>query len=226
MQNEVQSELSLELSGNELTLLTGHLNDGYADVLARTRCRVNCGDLTTIANTWKYRLPNTILFVDEMWTEDPTYGTTTSFERSSAREIIQLRRGQTSTLSGGPCYYAIEGHDMLLVWPTPAAAGTIEYLYGPRPTALSAAGDIPSLVPSEWHRAIVLYAEWHMASYDDDGSSQVGQLYRVLYEGQDGMGGMINQIKKMNRWQGGRRLSPAVAGRRRAYVPAIRSADY
>lgn len=225
LRNRVQSILSLKTTGNEATLLDGYLNEAYTDILVRTRCHTTCGDLTTIAGTWKYRLPTSILAVLEMWTEDATFGTTTTFEHVSTDQIIQMRRGQASTVSGNPTFYSVEGHDMLLLWPTPAAAGTIEYLYCPRPTDMSGASDTPSYVPAEWHRALEFYACWRMADYDDDGSSQVGQLYRALYEGQDGRGGILRDIRQQNRWQGGRRLPPARAGRRPNWVPSMRSAD-
>lgn len=215
LQNRVQSILSLKLSGNELTLLTEYLNEGYADILARTRCRVNCGDLATIADTWKYRLPTGILAVNEMWTEDSVNGTYPVFERVTSADIIQARRAQSSVASGLRLY-AVEGHDMLLLWPTPTAVSTIEYLYVPRPTALSGASDTPSTggIPAEWHRALEYYACWRMADYDDDGSSQVGQVYRAQYEGVDGRGGILREIRQQNRAQGGRRLPTKRVGRR------------
>jgi hypothetical protein len=225
LQNRVQSILGLETSGNELTLLTGYLNEGYTDVLVRTRCRTNCGDLTTIANTWKYRLPSAILAVLEMWTEDVTYGTTTTFMRTSTEEIIRLRRGQQATISGNPTYYSVEGHDMLMIYPTPTTAGVIEYLYCPRPTDMSAGSDTPSYVPAEWHRAIETYACWRMADFMDDGSSGQGELYRARYEGVDGRGGLLRDIRQQNRWQGGRRLSPVKVGRRGMRVASPRSVD-
>jgi hypothetical protein len=226
LQNRVQSILGLDTSGNELTLLTGYLNEGYSDVLVRTRCYTSCGDLTTIANTWKYRLPSAILAVLEMWTENTSTGTTTAFQRTTTEEIIRLRQGQTSTVSGNPTYYSVEGHNMLMLWPTPTSAGVIEYLYCPRPTDMSAGGDLPSFVPAEWHRALEMYACWRMGDFADDGSSQVGELYRVHYEGVDGHGGILRDIRQQNRWQGGRRMTPVTVGRRGVRVVTSRSADY
>jgi hypothetical protein len=62
--------------------------------------------------------------------------------------------------------------------------------------------DSPSMeafgaIPDEYHDAIVSYALWKAADYADDGSSQMGERYRLLYEGQDGRGGRIAQIKTL-----------------------------
>jgi hypothetical protein len=119
----------------------------------------------------------------------------------------------------------VEGNDYLVVWPTPQAVETISFLYVPRPSALAAGADIPSFVPAQWHRAIALYAMWQMADYDDDGSSQAGQVYRAEYEGQDGRGGILRQMRQATTRMGGRRLGPMRVGRRAVLVPTYPSVD-
>lgn len=228
LQNRVQSTLGLKSSGNELTLLTDYLNEAYVDILVRTRCHTNCGDLSTIAATWKYRLPTAILSVLEMWSEDSTNGTPPEFVQVTSQELTRMRRSaaSTSSTSSASTYYAVEGHDMLMLWPTPQAVGSIEYLYVPRPTAMSGASDTPSYIQAEWHRALETYACWRMADYDDDGSSQVGEVYRQQYEGQDGRGGLLRQIRQQNRWGGGRRVAPMRVRRRSGgMVASSRSYD-
>lgn len=223
LRNRVQSTLSLKNTGNELTLLDDYINEGYENVLARTRCRVHCGDLTTTAGTWKYRMPSESMSVLELWAEDSS-GNVELFERTTTRHILDLRMGDT-TSDDSLRYYAVEGMDFLLVWPTPASAGNLSFLYVPRPTPLSVSTDIPTYVPGQWQHAIELYATWKMADYDDDGSSQVGQMYRMQYEGTDGNGGVLREIRQDKSRQGGRRLAPARAGRRPSFVAPSRSYD-
>jgi hypothetical protein len=222
LRNRVQSTLGLKTTGNELTLLDGYLNEGYEDVLARTRCRVNCGDLTTTDGVWKYRMPSGSMAVLELWAEAD--GAVQQFERTTSRHILDMRMSTAST-SSGVRYYAVEGHDLLILWPTPTSVENLAFFYVPRPTPMSATADTPSFVPAQWHRAVELYAAWKMADYDDDGSSQVGQMYRVQYEGPDGRGGILRDITQNKKWQGGRRLAPARAGRRPSWRPSSRAYD-
>jgi hypothetical protein len=92
---------------------------------------------------------------------------------------------------------------------------------------MSAAGDTPSFIPAEWHKAVEMYACWRMADFDDDGSSQVGEVYRAHYEGADGRGGMLRDIRQQNRLQGGRRNPTMRVGRRgRRVRPYTRSVDW
>jgi len=223
LKNRVQSTLSLKSTGNELTLLEGYLNEAYEDILTRTRCRVDCGDLSTTAGSWKYRMDTDALAVLELWAEDSS-ALTLPFERTSFAHILDLRRS-ASPSDADVRYFTVEGADLLCLWPTPSGAQALGFLYVPRPATLSAAGDIPSYIPAQWHRALEMYACWRMADYDDDGSSQVGELYRVHYEGVDGRGGILRDIRLQNRWQGGRRLAPARYGRRRAWQPPSRAYD-
>lgn len=224
LRNRVQSTLSLRASGNELTLLDGYLNEGYEDILTRTRCRIDCGDLATQANVWKYRMDTDALAVVELWAEDDD-GLTLPFERTSTAHILELRRSNTGA-DDGVRFFSVEGADLLLVWPTPAGVENLGFLYVPRPAVMSATADVPSYVPAQWHRGLEFYACWRMADYDDDGSSQVGEIYRVHYEGADSRGGILREIRQQNRWQGGRRLAPARVGRRSRWRGATRSQDW
>ena len=214
LRNAVALKVGMSTSDStEAERLLAWLNEGYEDVLVRTRCKVNCADLTFTPDVWKYTLPTSILSVLEVWLED-TSTRSLPFERTTAEHIIRLRAGIVVS-SGSPVrYYAVEGSDLLMVWPTPDSADPLNILYVPRPTAMSATSDTPSYVPSEWHKAIELYASWQAGDYSDDGSSGVGESYRIQYEGQDSMGGYLKKIRQAMRRKGGRRLGPARVGRR------------
>jgi hypothetical protein len=90
--------------------------------------------------------------------------------------------------------------DVLIIKPTPTADGQIQVWAVVKPQQMSADTDSPDeeafgAIPPEWHDAIVTYALWKAGDYADDGSSQMGERYRILYEGPDGRGGRLAQIR-------------------------------
>jgi hypothetical protein len=67
----------------------------------------------------------------------------------------------------------------------------------------------------------LLYAQWLAADYADDGSSNQGERYRILYEGEDGRGGRLGQIRQLVNKRGTAR-APA---RRVRGLAGVRSAS-
>jgi hypothetical protein len=207
--------LDWQLSGEDLTEIDARLNEAYEDILARTRCKVNCADMTLTADTWKYTMATGILAVLEVFKE----GSSFPFERTTTEHIIRLRRG-IETATSGVRYYATEGASMFMVWPTPTEAEDVSFFYVPRPPELSSGSDQPTFIPAEFHKALEYYALWRLADTDDDQSSAMGERYRAYYEGPDSRGGILKQIIRASRWKGGRRLAPAPVGRRRRVASA------
>lgn len=93
-----------------------------------------------------------------------------------------------------------------MIYPKPTATGSLTLYYVPSPAnALSNGSDDPSSVskgnvPVEYHPLIEWYAMYRMASYDDDASSQVGQIYKQLFDQ-----AVFEARKDMTR-RGGRKL--------------------
>ncbi len=102
--------------------------------------------------------------------------------RVTVEDILRYRAGGTST--GVPQFYTVLGNNLLMVWPTPAAADILTIYYVPRPSQLVDPTDTPSEVPAEFHTAVTYYALGWAADYDDDGSSGQGKMYRDLYDGE------------------------------------------
>jgi hypothetical protein len=203
--------LTTTASGNEETLTDRWLNEGVVDVLLKTRCNVNVGTVSVTAGTSDYTLGTAILEVMDMTYQSVSQSTSSSLERTTPAEILRLR--QAGALSSPAQMYALNGNDLLMLWPTPSSADTITLYYVPRPTAMSATGNDPSSetyggIPSEYHKAIEYYALWQGADYDDDASSKVGADYRRLYLE------LIAEFKRAARKKGGRSLGKAVVGRR------------
>ena len=213
----MQNKLGLDTtaSSTEETLVDRWLNEGVVDVLLRARVNVNCGDLTLTADTWKYTLPTTALAIqDIIYTAED--GTTGTWVRVTPADILRFRTATPATGSRVR-YYALNGNDLLMVYPTPSSADTLTIYYVPRPTAMSASSHDPSNetyggIPSEYHKAIELFALAQAAEYTDHQPSQFGARYKAEYEGK------LVEIKRAIRHKGGRSLGPAIVGKSRPLV--------
>lgn len=220
LRRAVQQKIGLDstASGTEETLLDEWINEGVVQVLLRTRCNVNAATITLTADTEDYNIDTDILAINDIAYSSATDGTRGTLQRTTPEQIIYFR---TSTPATTPrvAYYALNGNDLFMVYPTPQAADSLTVYYTPRPTAMSVTSHDPSNetyggVPTEYHKAIEYYALWQAADYDDDTSSQVGEYYRVLFEQ------YLVQIRKQALRKSGRYLGPAVVGKRRSPVPS------
>ncbi|SRR6266576_5087691 len=167
---------------NELPLVQDMIYRGTIDLLARTRCVARCVHLHTQANVDTYTLDHSILAL-----VDVDDGAT--------------RRAQRSDSLTSPSFALIRS-DILRVNPTPSVAGELDVWAVLRPQKMQLDGDSPGdenygAIPEEFQDAIELFCRWQCADYGDDASSQIGERYRVLYEGPDGRGGKLQQIRMM-----------------------------
>lgn len=182
MYAQVQSGLGLQDIAvlDEKTYAKGLVNRGVIDMLSRTRCTVRCIDLHTIAGVSEYLVGGTLLGLVDI--ED---GLTKVNRDSRARPSFTLIRS-----------------DILRVQPTPSEDGEMQVWAVKRPAPMVDDEDSPSdeehgAIPEEYQDAIITYALWKAADYADDASSQQGERYRILYEGQDGRGGRLGQIRML-----------------------------
>ena len=82
-------------------------------------------------------------------------------EPIAADEILALT---ATNPIGAARQYAFLGLDTIRLWPVPQATGDILRVYYARnPTALSADGDIPADIPSQWHWLITIGAAARLA---------------------------------------------------------------
>ena len=206
----------------EQGLIDGWVNQAIVDILMETEVYVVEATATLTDGKGDYTMDANILIVKDVYV---TSGSTNwIFDHVSPDAIIQYRTA--TTVGGGPSrYYALNGSDILMLYPSPSAGDTLTFFYVPRPTPLSSASDDPSSaalggIPSEWHKAIEWYALWQGGDYMDDDSSQNGERYRTYYEG------WLKRIKKERSRKGGRRIGAIVPGRRRRpFVAHDPSAD-
>lgn len=181
MHDQVVSWLGLQeiTVFDEGQLVDSLLYQGTIDLLSRTRCTVRCIDLNVSADEDTYLLDHSVLALVDL--------------ENGARQ--RKRRNEPDGYG-----FTLVRSDLLIVKPTPSAAGTIQVWAVLRPTAMTVDGDSPAdeahgAIPDEYHDAIVTYALWKAGDYSDDASSSVGERYRILYEGQDGRGGRLAQIR-------------------------------
>lgn len=182
MRDEVRYTLGLQstLDWDEATLIPAKLQQGTIDLLARTRCTVRCINLRTLAGQDTYILDHGVLGLVDV--------------ENGARP--KTRRDQDDAPS-----YTLIRSDVLRLLPAPDAAGSVQVWAVLRPGVMAADTDSPGMeqfgaIADEYQDAIVTYALWKLADYADDSTSQSGERYRQYYEGQDGRGGRILQIKQ------------------------------
>ena len=117
-------------------------------------------------------------------------------------------------------YYAVQGFNLLQLYPKPGSGETLSIYYVPRPSAMAATADSPTDIPAEWHKTVEFYALWQGSDYRDDQSSAQGSRYHQDYMQ------YLKDMKKAMRWMGGKHLAPAMAGRRtRVLIPSDPSQD-
>lgn len=189
-------------------LIDTWVNRGYIDVLVKSRCKITTATMALTPGAYDYTLATSLLAVNEAFVTDVQQTVTYRLEHVSPQEILDYRVG--TQFAGAPPvrFYAVDGHDLLMVYPTPDAADTITIYYTARPDTLTQDSDEPSDVPVEWQTTIEMYACWQAGQYQNDVASQNGQTYLAMYFQE------LRNLKKASLKMAGRRLSPAVVGHR------------
>lgn len=178
----VQAWLGLQAIDDfdEIPMIHDLIYRGTIDLLSRTRAVVRCVHLQVDKNVPEYILDHNILSLVDV-------------EDGATR---RARRDQTD----GPSFTLIRS-DVLRINPTPAADGTVDVWGVMRPGKMTLDTDSPGdeaygAIPEEFQDAIETYVLWRAADYGDNAGSRKGELYRTQYEGPDGRGGRIMQIKQ------------------------------
>jgi hypothetical protein len=185
MADQVQQWLGLQdIDAYDETILVGDLlYQGTIDLLARTKCTVRCLDLHVTAGKDTYKLDHAVLALYDL--EDGN--------------LPKARRDESLSPS-----FTLIRSDILRIAPVPSEDGEVQAWAVLRPVqmtddAQSVGDEIHGAIPDEFHDAIVTYALWKAADYTDDQGSAQGERYRMLYEGQDGRGGLDRQVEQVGR---------------------------
>lgn len=190
MSNFVTATLGLQDidSYNETSMIGMWLNQGVLDLLSRTRCTARCVQLNTLADVDTYTLDHNILTLIDA--------------DNASRDGRRYRAGRAEKPTSGLAFRLIRS-DVLQIIPAPSEDGmTVQVWAVLKPLPMAAPADDPGdeqfgAIPPEFHDALVLYTLWKCADYSDDASSQQGERYRGLYEGSDGLGGRLGQIRML-----------------------------
>jgi len=181
---------------DETALVNPFLYQGTIDLLARTRCVVRCVDLRVSAGVDEYTLDHSILGLVDV--EDGHRRRARRDETAPTPDAVVIY--PTGSVNTTPTTFTMIRSDIFRVAPVPDADGTVQTWAVLRPQQMVNDTDSVGLeqfgaIPDEFQDAIVTYALWKLSDYADDSGSGQGERYRALYEGQDGRGGRIAQIK-------------------------------
>jgi hypothetical protein len=221
LKSRVSKVLGLDetASGTDDTLLGYELNDGVREFLLDTHINVNRSETTLAAATDDSEIASSVLAIEDI----QITGSDSQIwqpQRTTPAEIMRMRRASSSA-TGPARFYALNGNDLLMFYPSLAVGDVILMYYVPKPTEMSShdpSSETYGGIPVEYHPALIEYAKWKMADYDDDGSSQQGLVYQANYER------LVRKALKRKRLKGGRALGRAVVGRQPAR-PSVPSQD-
>lgn len=220
LQTEVSEEIGSINATEDATKINRFLNRGVRDFLLRSGVKVSSATMDLTADQNDYTLDDEVLDIKNV--SLASGGSDYRFEQVSPQELLDMRRGETSSNSPA-MHYALNGSDLFMVYPTPAAADTITIYYVKKPTEMSSAANDPSTatyggIPVVFHDALALYAMWKLASFDDDQSSAQGQRYKDEYMER------VRDARRNVATKGNARMPRARVGRRRL-APHDPSAD-
>ena len=200
MKSNVSKEIGLDetASGTEDVLLGRRLNQAVRQVLRDTHMLVATGTVTLTADTNDYELPTTSIALRNLTNSDDV-----PLDRVSVEEIHELRRATQATGSN-VWKYAVNGANLLMIYPTPGSAEVLTMYYVPKPTEMSSGTNDPSSstyggIPVEYHDLIEFWAAYRMLLYDE---SQRAKTFKDLYDK-----GIFEARRDMKR-KGGRKLGP------------------
>lgn len=206
--------MSYDVAGSdELILLQEWFNEGIIDVLLRTHCFVDIGDMQLQVGVTDYRVDTSILALVGKKITSQNQGF--EFQVVTLEEIIERNLAAYAT---NTTVSAIAGRGtLMIVSPAPTYVDTIRFYYVPRPTQVAADGTTtndgidPSAVtyggiPTEMHLCVEYYMLWRGAEYDDKKAPMSPKDYETAYEG------LCKDARKNDRKKWGIGLRPGRVG--------------
>lgn len=211
--SEIWTAVSIELgiradvAGEKQTLVTRLANAAVLEILKRTKVRVTSATMATTVGVGDYDLPVEVMRTTQILA--PVTGAGPGpLEQVSPDEIDWRRRASSAVSTSSAACYAVDGFNLLKIYPTPITVYLLTIYYVPRPTKMTAGANDPSTIayggiPEEYHEDVLLpYIYWKMGSQGDDQSSAQGARYDQDFER-----GVVELRKRIIRRRG--RLGPA-----------------
>lgn len=174
--------LAYDVPGYEQTFLRSLWDRAIKDVLLRTHCRIEIGDLSLTSGTAEYRQDTQILAIDDGRGSTPAgighyqiIGLDEMIARQSANPVSDSYRK----------FISIQG-DLMIVSPTPTTSETLRFYYVRKPTASSLdTNDFTNAtyggLPVHAADAVEYYMMWKAAEYDDKYAPLKPTDYMNLY---------------------------------------------
>lgn len=206
--------------GLEQGLIDSWTNEACLDFLERTKAKVEQAQMTLTSGQGDYELPSGVLVMNQLELTTASDGQLLLLEPIEPAELLWRRR----YAGAEPVrYYAMQGDNLLMLYPTPQGADTLNMYYVPVPGSLVNSTDplTNAGIAPKWHAIIELYVKAKAGEFNDDSSSQNGATYLQQYEAE------VRKARGRIRRAQGRRRPPAVPGRRahRRYFPAFPGQD-
>lgn len=200
-------------ASEEQVLMDDWINEGIIQFLMDTGFHASTGTIALVNGTSEYTLDGTALLIHNLWIVSNSQ--IVPLEPITFDEMLMLRR----TAGTDPTrFYTLEG-DLLSIYPTPTANGTLNIRYTPKPAVMSLGTDDFSAaakggITVPYQHVVELWAKAKAAEYTDDAGSHNGLDYFAQYDTE-----MKKARGRIRRASGGR-LAPAKVG-----PPAWRSAN-
>lgn len=200
--------LSTDSGTDDLAFLQDLANAAVVEVLMRTHCYIDIGEMTLISGQAEYRLDPNVLAVDDGRGSSPAgMG---NYRLVSLEEMIRRQSvGFVAPSARQVC--AFDG-DLLIVSPTPADSSTvIRFYYVPKPSPMAQDSDDPSTanfggIRVEYHRALEYYMLWQAAEDVEKKSPMGPNDYFEIFQGEC-------KLIRDRKWAlAGRKLAPAAVG--------------
>jgi hypothetical protein len=163
-----------------LTFLLELFNDGYKEIVRKSKCSRTTGSFATTSDITEYQITSSDRYPGFVSLKRATYtdsnGLLRVLERKSGDYIQELN------ITGYPFYYYQE-EDIIGIGPLPNGAYTIDITFYQQPTTDLELDEYPSLIPATWQRSLLSkYLVWKMFVIDKgEGNNKTVQWENLYY---------------------------------------------
>lgn len=168
---------------DETEFLEELVGEAILDILSRTRVHIRKGEATLDAGVSEFDVDKQILRMHGL-----------------RRGNVLLDEQPREELSGSG--FAFAGLSRLILGAPAGGGETLTFWYTPMPTPMTSDAHDPSdylygRIPPQHHKSILDYMCWHASDKAGDTQTNRGERYRILYEGQDGLGSLGSDLGRI-----------------------------
>lgn len=199
-------------NGDQRNLIDDWVYEAVLEFLRETKLVKKTAAMALTSGQGDYELDLSILSFEDLWISPTTSIQGAMLKPVDSSDIRKARLSQSSAPVGtGVSQYALEGENLLMLYPTPGAGQTLNIVYVEKPSVMSGYTSDPSAtafgrIPQEHHPVLEEYVKAKAADYTQDQASQLGQIYVLRY--QEG----VKRARIRNTLKGGMRFPRAKIG--------------